>query len=627
MPWSKIENVPDTVKHHKDASLSIAQANWVANIADNAEDADNPWAVAWAQFAKEYKKSEDGKSWVKKEKKKEEASRPIIVAISLARFERAEKLMDLEVCIEFERGDIKVTEEDFDSIIENFESNAVGRDLYIDIAHLTENDKAKSAWDLINLATVKKLYKGESTHPDAEGKKTLIATVEWNETGTERVVEKGEFNYISMTYYDKWEHQVTHEVVGPTATSFAVTNDPYAPFLTKIGDKIAASRSDVVIKLSERAKGGSTMGKKKDKVELSVSTEDLRKNLENALAETIEGDNLPWVQDIQLEEGTTGGIVIFDIQGELKGREFSLAEDDTIELVGDAFEVQRTTDYKRVDEIGTPAPAKEPEEEPQELGRWWKKKKISRKEVEIDNSKGGPDVDDKEKKGLERKAQEAEKQATELARQVKDLKRANSLARRRRMLSYITRPRDGKMLPPVVTGLLENIFLGKSDKDDKPVTLSRKLGDVKKMLQGETEGAAAPAATESTSEVVAAVDELIEEVKAEAEATAEQIVEAEIPEAAKESELEVLRAQIAALIEQIRALGEVPVTQETTQESKKPAEGEGGKGAELSRLANQILEEKKDKRLFDTDGKARFSEREMVRRVQLIAEKQLKGGK
>lgn len=74
MPWSDIKNVPDTVKHHDGATLTLAQANWVAKIADNAEDAESPWAVAWKQFKDEYKKSEDGKSWVKKTTDKETAS-------------------------------------------------------------------------------------------------------------------------------------------------------------------------------------------------------------------------------------------------------------------------------------------------------------------------------------------------------------------------------------------------------------------------------------------------------------------------------------------------------------------------------------------------------------------------
>lgn len=75
MPWDKLEDVPDSTKHHDGANLNLAQANWVAAIADNAEGADNPWAVAWAQFAKEHKKSEDGKNWVKKETDKESAIR------------------------------------------------------------------------------------------------------------------------------------------------------------------------------------------------------------------------------------------------------------------------------------------------------------------------------------------------------------------------------------------------------------------------------------------------------------------------------------------------------------------------------------------------------------------------
>lgn len=75
MPWKSLKDVPDSTKHHDGATLTLAQANWVANIADSAEDAESPWAVAWSQFKETYKKSEDGKSWVKKTTDKETASR------------------------------------------------------------------------------------------------------------------------------------------------------------------------------------------------------------------------------------------------------------------------------------------------------------------------------------------------------------------------------------------------------------------------------------------------------------------------------------------------------------------------------------------------------------------------
>ena len=60
MPWRKVEDVPKQVKPHKGITLTLAQANFVANIADGA----GSWGIAWTQFEKAHKVS--GKRWVKR---------------------------------------------------------------------------------------------------------------------------------------------------------------------------------------------------------------------------------------------------------------------------------------------------------------------------------------------------------------------------------------------------------------------------------------------------------------------------------------------------------------------------------------------------------------------------------
>lgn len=67
MPYASLAEVPAQVATHDDIPLTLAQANWVAEVADavEAEDgAEEPWAVAWAQFEEKYEVC-DG-AWVEK---------------------------------------------------------------------------------------------------------------------------------------------------------------------------------------------------------------------------------------------------------------------------------------------------------------------------------------------------------------------------------------------------------------------------------------------------------------------------------------------------------------------------------------------------------------------------------
>lgn len=72
MPWDSMENVPENLREHGGAKLTLEQANWLAEVADAVKeqgDADEPWAVAWAQFEEAYEKK--GSVWVKRGREEE----------------------------------------------------------------------------------------------------------------------------------------------------------------------------------------------------------------------------------------------------------------------------------------------------------------------------------------------------------------------------------------------------------------------------------------------------------------------------------------------------------------------------------------------------------------------------
>ena len=67
MPYANLSEVPPQIATHKDVALTLAQANWVSEVADGVEvdgGADEAWAVAWSRFEQAYEVS-DG-AWVKR---------------------------------------------------------------------------------------------------------------------------------------------------------------------------------------------------------------------------------------------------------------------------------------------------------------------------------------------------------------------------------------------------------------------------------------------------------------------------------------------------------------------------------------------------------------------------------
>lgn len=66
-PWSSMSDVPANIKKIDGTPLTLAQANFVARVAQGSgENGKENWAIAISQFKKSYKKVGDG--WVEKEK-------------------------------------------------------------------------------------------------------------------------------------------------------------------------------------------------------------------------------------------------------------------------------------------------------------------------------------------------------------------------------------------------------------------------------------------------------------------------------------------------------------------------------------------------------------------------------
>ncbi len=68
MPWSRIEDVPASVRTHKGVKLSLAQANFWGRVFDgvvaSGRDKSTAAAIAWSTFERTYKI--EGDRWVRR---------------------------------------------------------------------------------------------------------------------------------------------------------------------------------------------------------------------------------------------------------------------------------------------------------------------------------------------------------------------------------------------------------------------------------------------------------------------------------------------------------------------------------------------------------------------------------
>jgi hypothetical protein len=272
VPWKELKDVPEQVKTHNGASLTIAQANRWAELRDGIASGDNPpdspEAVAWVQWEKEYKLSDDKKSWVEEQKTQAAArkafasrmldSQGIIVAVHLHRVTLAadDDLLWVEACTTLDFTDennrhVTITKNDLESLVRNFESDVVGRKVFVDIDHMAEFAASDDPMSRARIGTVEKIKLSVSKNPQTKGEPVLLCGVRLNKRGTD-AVEGGEFGYISAVIHSKWkDRRVDHQaefVAGKVLTSITLTNDPFVPWLAEVGsdvtpEKIAASRA------------------------------------------------------------------------------------------------------------------------------------------------------------------------------------------------------------------------------------------------------------------------------------------------------------------------------------------------------------------------------------------------
>lgn len=105
-------------------------------------------------------------------------------------------------------GEVKLDQQTFQSFISNFESNAYGQDLFIDVAHRPEDGAA---------GQIKRLF----TEGDA-----LLAEIEWTPRGKKAIKEEG-FRYFSIDFHDDYEDPETGANHGPTLFGAALVTRPF----------------------------------------------------------------------------------------------------------------------------------------------------------------------------------------------------------------------------------------------------------------------------------------------------------------------------------------------------------------------------------------------------------------
>lgn len=105
-------------------------------------------------------------------------------------------------------GEVKLDQQTFQSFIENFNNNAYGQDLFIDVAHRPEDGAA---------GEIKRLF----TEGDA-----LLAEIEWTPRGAKAIKEDG-FRYFSIDFHDNYEDPETNKQHGPTLFGAALVTRPF----------------------------------------------------------------------------------------------------------------------------------------------------------------------------------------------------------------------------------------------------------------------------------------------------------------------------------------------------------------------------------------------------------------
>lgn len=374
--WKNESDVPEQVKTHKGASLTLAQANRWAEIRDAVASSDNPpdspEAVAWTQWEKEYKLNDDKSAWVKEEPKQAQSrqlfasrmldSQGIIVAVHLHRetlaadddLQWVEALMALDFKDETGRH-VTISKDDLETLARNFEDEVVGRKVFVDIDHMAEFAESDNPLSRARIGTVEKVKLGISKNPQTLGEAVLLCGVRLNKRG-KQAIEDGEFGYISAVIHSRWkDRRPDHQeefVKGKVLTSITLTNDPFVPWLAEVG-------SDVTPEIAKTTRALLTRMADSDKVErfaLSLEGEslnDLRNRLQAALHKKLglSDDQYVWAEDVQITNESQG-MVIFRFKDALQGCDYSISPDGSIILAEEIFEVK--TSWEKVKKAQLP---------------------------------------------------------------------------------------------------------------------------------------------------------------------------------------------------------------------------------------------------------------------------------
>lgn len=198
-------------------AMTIAQINKLAAIYDAVKKNKAikiPFAVAWAQWKKLYKKIKD--SWIKKEATEKLYNQKIFSSVRIEDLQFAENTTEIQVLVfglwkHPEYGRIRVKEKEIAEFISNFD-NKIRKDLPITEGHSVGNQELPAiGWfrELVN-----------------KGRDGLWAVVEWTKEGKKLLEEKA-YKYFSPEFYSAYEDPETHKIYANVLVGGALTNRPY----------------------------------------------------------------------------------------------------------------------------------------------------------------------------------------------------------------------------------------------------------------------------------------------------------------------------------------------------------------------------------------------------------------
>ena len=136
-------------------------------------------------------------------------------------------------------GQIKISEQDIDKFIQNFNAGTRKVDIAVDQEHMPE--KGAAGW----FKTLKKVAE--------DGKVKLKAAIEWTKLG-KQLIKDGIFKYFSPEFDFEYEDQETHEEFQNVLLGGALTNRPYFKSLAPVAfseDLYAGFTSSINIKGGE----------------------------------------------------------------------------------------------------------------------------------------------------------------------------------------------------------------------------------------------------------------------------------------------------------------------------------------------------------------------------------------